>query len=158
MNANDAQSEQEYFETYLHRELPISRFMEVSVAEVSEQQVLLRAPLPPNKNDKNTGFGGSLASLLFMAGWGWLFNALRRAELNADIVVQDSEIRYHRPSTGDLFACCEKPPAQDYDAFLDRLEQKRVARITLSSWIGQASEPNVRMTGRFVAKMEEASA
>ncbi len=158
MNSSDSQTEQAHFETYLHRELPISRFMQVSVAEVSEQKVLLRAPLAPNKNDKNTGFGGSLASLLFMAGWGWLFNALRRLEVDADIVVQDSEIRYHRPSVGDLLACCEKPPAEEFQAFLDRLTQKRVARITLSSWIGQASEPNVRMTGRFVARMEEASA
>lgn len=154
MDHSGSQTQQQQFEDYLHRELPISRFMQVSVQEVSQQKVLLCAPLPPNKNDKNTGFGGSLASLLFMAGWGWLFNTLKRLQLDADIVVQDSEIRYQRPTTGDLLACCEQPSSEEFNSFLQRLRQKGVARITLKSWIGQASEPKVQMIGRFVAKMD----
>lgn len=146
-------AEAAWFETYLHRELPVSTFMQVKVQEVSNSRVLLSAPLPPNRNDKNTAFGGSLASLLFMAAWGWLFNTLKRLEVGADVVVQDSEIRYRRPTTGQLLACCEPPADDALESFVARLRLRQVARISLSSWVGDRQEPNVTMNGRFVAKM-----
>lgn len=154
MDEKNTLSEKAWFETYLHRELPLSLAMEVSVMEVCETQVQLSAPLAPNRNDKNTGFGGSLASLLFMAGWGWLFNTLRRRGINADVVVMDSTISYKRPTTGILLASCSAPSSEALGGFIKRLEHRGVARIGLTSWIGQRDEPNVMMEGRFVAKMD----
>ncbi len=153
MNEENAPTEKAWFETYLHRELPLSQAMQVTVMEVCETQVQLSAPLEPNRNDKNTGFGGSLASLLFMAGWGWLFNALRRRGIDADIVVMDSTISYKRPTTSTLRASCCAPSPETLGTFIKRLDQRGVARIGLSSWIGQGDEPSVIMEGRFVAKM-----
>ncbi len=154
MNEQSNTSTQAWFETYLHRELPISRAMQVVVTEVSEHQVRLSAPLDPNRNDKQTGFGGSLASLLFMAGWGWLFNTLKRLQIEADVVVMDSAISYRRPTTGELQASCQAPANAELEKFLQRLNQRGVARLGLKSWIGHQDDPNVMMEGRFVAKME----
>lgn len=42
----------------------------VRVARCDAERVVLEAPLARNVNDKACAFGGSLASLLTLAGWG----------------------------------------------------------------------------------------
>lgn len=62
----------------------------------------LGAPLQPNINDKGNAFGGSLCSLMTIAGWGLGFLRLDEAGLDADIYVADSRIRYLKPVYEDL--------------------------------------------------------
>ena len=62
----------------------------------------LQAPLAANVNDKGCAFGGSLTSLMTIAGWGLVFLRLAEAGLEADIYVADSRIRYLKPVYEDL--------------------------------------------------------
>ena len=62
----------------------------------------LGAPLAPNINDKDCAFGGSLTSLMTIAGWGLVYLALAEAGLEADIYVADSRVRYLKPVFEDL--------------------------------------------------------
>lgn len=62
----------------------------------------LGAPLDANVNDKGCAFGGSLSSLMTIAGWGLVFLQLADAGLEADIYVADSRIRYLKPVYEDL--------------------------------------------------------
>ena len=64
----------------------------------------LRAPLAANINDKGCAFGGSLSSLMTIAGWGLAFLHVAEAGLDADIYVADSRIRYLKPVYEDLVA------------------------------------------------------
>ncbi|MEM9529594.1 MAG: YiiD C-terminal domain-containing protein [Pseudomonadota bacterium] len=146
--------EEQFFADYLYRELPISRAMQVRVDRVAPVCVSLSAPLEANRNDKHTGFGGCLASLLFMAGWGWLFNTLRRTGVEADIVIQDGELSFRKPTLDPLTAHCTGPGAGELELFLDKLRLKSVARLELSAFVGEADAPNVILNGRFVARLE----
>ena len=67
-----------------------------------EDVLRLGAPLQPNINDKGNAFGGSLCSLMTIAGWGLGFLRLEEAGLDADIYVADSRIRYLKPVYEDL--------------------------------------------------------
>lgn len=62
----------------------------------------LGAPLAANVNDKGCAFGGSLGSLMTIAGWGVAFLQLAEAALDADIYVADSRVRYLKPVYEDL--------------------------------------------------------
>ena len=62
----------------------------------------LGAPLAANVNDKGCAFGGSLGSLMTIAGWGVAFLQLAEAALDADIYVADSRVRYLKPVFEDL--------------------------------------------------------
>lgn len=62
----------------------------------------LGAPLAANVNDKGCAFGGSLSSLMTIAGWGVAFLQLADAGLEADIYVADSRVRYLKPVYEDL--------------------------------------------------------
>ena len=62
----------------------------------------LGAPLDANINDKGNAFGGSLSSLMTIAGWGLAFLRLAEADLDADIYVADTRVRYLKPVYEDL--------------------------------------------------------
>ena len=62
----------------------------------------MQAPLPANVNDKGCAFGGSLSSLMTIAGWGLAFLELAKAGQEADIYIADSRVRYLKPVYEDL--------------------------------------------------------
>ena len=54
----------------LHREIPISAFMQVRVEHLDGESIRLTAPFEPNRNIHGTGFAGSLYTLCVLTGWG----------------------------------------------------------------------------------------
>ena len=86
------------------RKIPLAAAMHISVRAYDGDRLVLAAPLAPNVNDKGCAFGGSLASLLTLAGWGLILLKLEAQRIDCDIYVQDSTIRYVAPLWGDLEA------------------------------------------------------
>ena len=82
--------------------IPMVRAMQVALGEMHPEAVRLHAPLAPNINDKGCAFGGSLTSLMTIAGWGIVSLTLAEAGLDADIYVADSRVRYLKPVFEDL--------------------------------------------------------
>jgi thioesterase domain-containing protein len=60
-------------EEYLHGHIPLSRAMQVSVRELTDELVVLGAPLAPNMNHRSTVFGGSASALAILAAWSLLY-------------------------------------------------------------------------------------
>ena len=81
------------------------------IADAEGDRLSLHAPLAANVNDKGCAFGGSLASLMTLAGWSLLTLRLMRAGVDADVYVADSEVKYRAPLFDDLRA--EARPAAD---------------------------------------------
>jgi thioesterase domain-containing protein len=46
---------------------PITRAMQLEIAAWDGESLQIRAPLPPNVNDKGCAFGGSLVSVMTLA-------------------------------------------------------------------------------------------
>ncbi len=84
-------------ERHLLDSIPLARAMELRVDRYQDGELQMRAPLMPNRNDKGCAFGGSLTSLLTLAGWGSAVLALGEAGGSAEIYVQDSDVRYLAP-------------------------------------------------------------
>ncbi|MFT4180111.1 MAG: YiiD C-terminal domain-containing protein [Thermomonas sp.] len=82
--------------------MPPVAAMQPQVLEWRDGMLCLGAPLAANVNDKGCAFGGSLCSLMTIAGWGIGFLQLAEAGLDADIYVADSRIRYLKPVYEDL--------------------------------------------------------
>ncbi len=116
----------------------------------------LRAPLAANINDKGCAFGGSLASLLTLAGWGLVTARLAEAGLQADVYVADSEVRYKAPLFDDLVAEAALAEGEDWDAFEATLRQRGRARITIDAAVRLPDGAiATELRGRFVAKRRE---
>ena len=112
----------------------------------------LAAPLAANVNDKGCAFGGSLVSLMTLAGWGLVTLQLRRAGLQADVFVADTEVRYRAPLYADLQAHARLAEGQDWGGIAatlhatGRASAQLVAKVTLPEG-GDA----VRARARYVA-------
>ena len=128
--------------------MPPVAAMRLQIGGADESSLRLRAPLPAHVNDKGCAFGGSLVSLMTLAGWALVSLRLSLAGQAAEVYVADSSIRYRAPVYGDLDASARAAPGEDWDAFLQQFDKRGRARLTVRAQIeGGAAE----LEGRFVA-------
>ena len=117
------------------------------------EELRLRAPLSANINDKDCAFGGSLASVMTLAGWGWLMLQSGRAGCVADVYVADSQIRYLAPLYGDLRAVARLAEGEDWDATLRCLADRGRARVAMRAQVlGEDGVPVATLAARFALK------
>ena len=135
-------------EALLHDQIPISRALGVRVLVASPLGVTLGAPLPANANHKGTVFGGSAASIAFLAAWSWLHVKLQPV-CPATVVIQSSEMRFDKPIDDDFLAICE---GADLDAFNRSLLRRGTARVELTVQLHCRGQVVADMKGAFVAK------
>ena len=138
-------------ERYFHQQIPLTAAMGLTVTALEDGCIRLSAPLAPNRNDKGTAFGGSLASLLTLAGWGLLHVKLEHLGLESDVVIQKSEFLYNHPVRGEVAAYCDLPTPAEWDRFIGSLRRRGKSRIVLTSWIAGPGNAAVTMEGRYVA-------
>ena len=134
------------------RGMPPVAAMQVEVEGMRGDALRLTAPLSANVNDKGNAFGGSLTSLMTVAGWGLVTLKLRLAGLKAEVYVADSQIRYLAPLYGGLVAEAVFAEGQAWDLFVDTLVQRGRARIQVDARVllpegGLATT----LSGRYVA-------
>lgn len=137
-------------ERTLHHEIPLTSAMGIRVMGFDAQGLSLSAPLAANINHKHTAFGGSLATLTTLAGWG-LLHLLLGDHPPVTIVIQESHTRYRQPVTGDFTAICALPDTGVMAAFLETLKRRGMARIDLAARIPADGRTAVEFHGRFVA-------
>jgi thioesterase domain-containing protein len=124
----------------------------VRVARADGERVVLEAPLARNVNDKACAFGGSLASLLTLAGWGALESALHARGLDVDVYVADSALKYLAPLYADLVAEAAVPDAAALDALVAKLAQRGRGGIVLDAVVRDAEgRPVTTLRGRYAA-------
>jgi thioesterase domain-containing protein len=112
---------------------------------------VLRAPFAPNTNYKGTAFGGSLFSLAVLAGWAWATRHLAARQIDADVVIQESTVRYLAPANGELRAVLEAPAAGTAQKFRRMLERAGRGRIRLQVGVFDGKTLATRFDGLYVA-------
>ncbi|MBK5377973.1 thioesterase domain-containing protein [Pseudomonas sp. TH43] len=125
-----------YLESVLHHDIPLTRDMGLRVLDWREQQLSLYLPLDPNVNHKSTMFGGSLYCGAVLAGWGWLHLRLKEEGItDGHIVIQEGQISYPLPVTGNATAICPAPDALVWKRFLAMYQRYGRARLVLQTRI-----------------------
>jgi len=115
------------------------------------ERLRLLAPLDANVNDKGCAFGGSLASLMTLAGWGLATLQLQAHGLDAAVYVADSQVRYRAPLYGELDASAWLEGG-DWDAVRAKLRETGRASVTLQAQVaGADGEAAASGSGRYVA-------
>jgi thioesterase domain-containing protein len=136
-------------EQFFHAKIPLTAAMGVRVEAWDEQQLVLTAPLEPNHNHLGTAFGGSLAALLILSGYGLLW--LELGDADSHIVVRKTAVDYRRPVRDSLRAVCSRPGADQLAAFKETFARRGKARIELHATIEQQGDIAVECRGLFVA-------
>lgn len=102
-------------ENYLHEHIPLSSAMQVSVTEVSLEEVVLGAPLAPNINHRDTVFGGSASALAILAAWSLLHTRLSASGINTRLVIQRNSMSYEHAIAGYFTAKASAPSPEAWE-------------------------------------------
>lgn len=92
-------------EALLHREIPASKALNLTVASLASGRIRLEAPVDENNvNVHGTGFAGSIYSVSALAAWGLTYHLLQECALPADLVIAEGCIAYQKPVEGMIIA------------------------------------------------------
>lgn len=138
-------------EKYIQDHIPLSKAMQVSVVEIQNETVVLRAPLAPNINHHQTVFGGSASALGILSAWSLLKVRLLDAGLMSRLVIQRNTMDYILPIQGEFVARAVLAQPEEWQKFVQALKRKDKARIIVSSIIEHANQVVGHLTGEFVA-------
>jgi len=138
---------------FIHRGIPLARTMGLALHGYDGACLALAAPLAPNVNDKGCAFGGSLASLMTLAGWGLVELVLRDRGEACDVFVGESTVRYLSPVWSDFHAEARAADDADWSTFFATLAARGKARIDVACEVpGDGGKPAATLAARFVAK------
>ncbi|MEY3607345.1 MAG: hypothetical protein RLZZ447_133 [Verrucomicrobiota bacterium] len=141
-------------ELFLHEMIPLAKAMGVGVELSDDRALVLTAPKEQNRNSLNTAFGGSLVSLATLAGYGVVWELMRKERSAArpewSIVVKESRAAYRKPVLGDLRAICERPAQAAIAEFKEALSRYGKAKLKLRASIVENGQTAVDVTAAFV--------
>ncbi|PUA97027.1 thioesterase domain-containing protein [Acidovorax sp. 107] len=138
-------------QTYLHQHIPLSQAMQVTVVEVSLQQVVLSAPLAPNINHRETVFGGSASAVAILAAWSMLHLGLTAEGLGSRLVIQRNTMDYLAPMDGAFTAVALAPARPAWESFTRMIRRKGLGRITQAAALHYQGQVAGTLAGEFVA-------
>ena len=135
-----------------YQAMPPVAAMQLRIDSFDGERLRLHAPLAAHVNDKGCAFGGSLVSLMTLAGWGLVTLRVQQAGLAADVFVADSQVRYLAPLFADIHAEARIAGDGSWDAFVATLRERGRARIDLVASVPLPGGGNAcEMQARFVA-------
>jgi thioesterase domain-containing protein len=138
-------------EKYLHDHIPLSKAMQCSAVAVSTDSVVLRAPIRPNINHRDTIFGGSASTLAILAAWSLLNLRLRQQPVPFRLVIQRNVMEYLAPMSEDFTATSTMQAPQSWERQCRMLERKGAARFTVLAELWCAGQLTGKFSGEFVA-------
>jgi thioesterase domain-containing protein len=136
-------------EEYLHRQIPITKAMQVKVESCDRSGLVLTAPLAVNHNHLGTAFGGSLNALAVLAGYAMLW--LELDDASAHVVIRESSIRFRKAVRGELRAVCSRPASAELEAFRVAFRTSGKARMLLRVGLEENGTTAVEFEGMYVA-------
>lgn len=140
---------------YVEREIPLTGAMQLSISHWDGRELVVGAPLTPNRNHKATAFGGSLYSLAVVACWGLFVLRLWEEGMDCEIVIQQADATYLLPVSSDLVARCEFVDEKGWQNLTSQLRRRGRGRIALEAEILSGKDVAFRLQGRFVAHLRE---
>lgn len=153
MNSNDTAAAA--LETHILDNIPLADAMDLKVRRYTGDSLEMTAPLTPNVNDKGCAFGGSMASLLTLAGWGLIELGLRAHALACDIYVGNSELRYQEPVWSELRGIARFVEPGALARLANTLRARGKGHIDVVCEIVGEQHPATLLTARFFAKLRK---
>lgn len=146
-----APDEREWLTDVLTRRIPLGGAMQMTIARLDDEGIELHGPLAPSINDKGTSFGGAIVSQMILAGWSLPRLLLRRANLEADLVIGRCEVRFLKPVEGDFGVRCDWPDAGAMEAFIDQVRTRGRGKLELAPECVIDSEVAATLSARYAA-------
>jgi thioesterase domain-containing protein len=135
----------------LASEIPVTLHLGLEVLAHDEDGLILAAPLAKNVNHEGTAFAGSVNAVATLAGWGWVWLALKAAGQPGHVVLQDSKVRHLAPIDQDFRAYALQPSIAAVERLLDAVRRHGRGRIGLTVEVRGGERLLAEFEGRYVA-------
>jgi thioesterase domain-containing protein len=117
-------------QTFLHQEIPLTKDMGLQLVEYKPNNLVIKAPLSHNINDKGSVFGGSSSALMIISAWSLIKLNCDAYEIDADIVIHKNETLWQKAMYQDMVIVAKFNSAYCFDNIKSKLMQKRHQRIS----------------------------
>jgi thioesterase domain-containing protein len=136
----------------IKKQIPLTRAMGLKVIRCSVVNgVEFSLPLKPNRNHKNTAFGGTLVAGQALASWAWLMALLEEWGVEAEVVVQRQVGEFLKPIDHNFRVITNKVLVKDVNHFFKTLKRHGKARIVISARVLNKGELAATYRGEYVA-------
>lgn len=119
-------------EEQIKRQIPYAKHLDFSFQSFIDQELVVKAPFESNKNDKNTGFAGSIATLSVLSGWSLVTLLVSERYANNSVAAVKTEMEYFKPVFGDFCAKARLAEVSDLEKSFSKLERKGRGRLDVS--------------------------
>jgi len=119
----------------LYAAMPPVAALQLRIAGFDGDALRLEAPLAAHVNDKGCAFGGSLASLMTLAGWGLVTLRLQQLGFAAEVYVADTQLHYRAPLFADLQATARLAEPDAWSGVLERLRERGRASVRIAACV-----------------------
>ena len=131
------------FEKDVKEKIPLAKDLEFTFIKFDDGQLELSAPFEKNKNDKNTVFAGSQASLALLAGWSLVTLSFKDYKVTS-VAAMKTEMSYLKPIEGDFFVSAVFADNADKISCINMLSKKGRAKILVYVTLGEKGEDRVK--------------
>lgn len=133
----------------IHKDVPLTAAMQLSVVSFDGQTLVLGVPLSANFNDKGSAFAGSITSLGSIAGW-CLLTLWAEGEIGpCQIAIYDAHFSFRKPLRADFTASVGLPSADECEALRQSVERKGKGKISLRISLAEAEGEAAVLTGAY---------
>jgi thioesterase domain-containing protein len=137
----------------IREQIPLTGPMNLEITGYDGHSLTMAVPLAANRNDKGTGFAGSIVTLATLAGWALITLWVEERRGPVDVAVYRSEMSYRQPITGDFFARCLLPEAKGLNTLLASLDSKGRGRLELSVTVCQGETEAAFFKGAYAVRL-----
>ncbi|MGF6148128.1 putative thioesterase domain [Kingella potus] len=140
---------EQQLQDFLRSHIPATAALGIRVLACGTDEVRILMPHAPNRNHKNTVFGGS--TVLGATVCGWALVHLNCPQAAGNIVIQSSQIRYTAPAHGDLTVSAQSPGSGDWARFHKMYAAHGKGKIDLAATAFSDGLPVAEFTARYAA-------
>lgn len=140
-------------EAYIHTQIPATRALEFSVECFSSKNISVKADFEANKNLHNTGFAGSISTVLIISGWLRVYHLLLKRHPEAAIVIKSCETNFLRPVTSDLVSTTPGVIPAFQKKLLAELKSEGKGTIEVNSYLGTEEKVLASFKGVFYVRV-----
>lgn len=139
----------------VHKEIPLTHAMQLSLDSYDGNMLKLKVPLAPNINDKGTAFAGSISALGNITGWSLLMLWSAREFAPCRVAIADARFSFKRPLCSGFHSVVSLPSDEVCRQLLESLQKRGRGKVGLHVSLADSEGEAVVLEAQYAVWLEK---